>query len=73
MFLLTVKNQSLIKRPWLFSACTVIGGAYPLYFGGPAAQTPETIAIAALVVVALNVWFYLSLRKTLRDKKPIDP
>jgi hypothetical protein len=66
MFLIKIKNQNLIKYPWLFALSTVIGGAYPLYFGGPAAQTPGVIAIAAVVVAVLNIWFYLSLRKTLR-------
>jgi hypothetical protein len=69
MLLVKVTNQQFLKRPWLFAIYTVMGGAWLIYFGGPKAQGIEVIAIAVSVVAVVNVWFYLSLRQTLRDQK----
>ena len=64
-----IRNQQFLKRPWLFTIYTVIGGLLPLYFAGPAAQTAEVIVVAVGVVALLNVWFFVSLSQTLRDQK----
>jgi len=68
MLLIKIKNQALLKWPWFFTVCTLIGGTYPLYLAGPSGRTPPVIAVIVLVVGLINLWFYLSLRKTLRDK-----
>ena len=67
--LLKIKNPQFLKRPWLFTIYTVIGVAWPIYYGGPKTQNMDVITIAAAVLVVLNLWFYLSLRRTLRDQE----
>jgi hypothetical protein len=64
-----IRNQQLLKRPWLFTIYTAVGGLLPLYLGGPAAQTAEVILVAVGVLAVLNVWFFVSLRQTLREEK----
>lgn len=72
MLSIKIKNQQFLKRPWLFALYTVIGGAWPIYFAGPKAQNIEVISVAVGVVAVLNLWFYLSLRQTLRDQERAD-
>ncbi len=55
-------NQQFLKRPWLFSIYTIIGGAVPIYFGGPSAQNTDVIAIVVGIVAIINIWFFLTLR-----------
>jgi hypothetical protein len=64
-----IKNQQFLKRPWLFTIYAAIGVGLSIYFGGPAAQTPEVILVAVGVLAVLNVWFFVSLRQTLRAQK----
>lgn len=68
MLLMKIRNPQFLKRPWLFTLYTFIGGAWPIYFAGPKAQNADVIGIAVAVVALINLWFYLSLRKTLRDQ-----
>jgi len=72
MLLIRIRNPQFLKRPWLFALYTVIGGAWPIYFAGPKAQNIEVISVAAGFVAVLNLWFYLSLRQTLRDQERAD-
>jgi hypothetical protein len=65
-----VRNQQLLKRPWLFSIYTIIGGALTIYFAAPPAQNTDVIAVAVGVVAVINIWFFVSLRQTLRSQKP---
>jgi hypothetical protein len=72
MLLVKVKNPQFLKRPWLFTTCTLIGGAGGIYFAGPRAQNLEVISAVGVVFVIINLWFFMSLRQTLRDQKRLD-
>jgi hypothetical protein len=69
MLLIKVKNPQFLKRPWLFTISTLIGGAWPIYSAGQKAQNIEVIGLVVVVVAVINLWFYLSLRKTVRDQE----
>ena len=64
-----IRNPQFLKRPWLFTIYTFLGAALPLYFGGPSTLHPEVIAVAAGVVAVVNVWFFVSLKRTRHDQK----
>jgi hypothetical protein len=69
MLLVKVKNPQFLRRPWLFTIYTLIGGAWPIYIAGPKAQNIDVIGLAVAVVAVINLWFYLSLRKTIKDQE----
>ena len=69
MLLMKVTNPQFLKRPWLFTIYSLIGGAWPIYFAGPKAQSIEVIGLLVAVVAIINLWFYLSLRKTIQDQE----
>lgn len=64
-----IRNQLLLKRPWLFPIYAVIGAVRGLYFGGPRIFSVEVVAIAVGVIAVLNLWFFVSLTRTPRDLK----
>jgi hypothetical protein len=64
-----IGNQMFLKRPWLFTIYTIIGGGLFLYFGGPQTQNAAVVVVAAGVVTVINIWFFVSLKQTLRDQK----
>jgi hypothetical protein len=72
MLLMKIKNPQFLKRPWLLTIYTVIGGICPIYFAGPEAHSIEVIGGAVGAVAAVNAWFYLSLWQTLRNQKGSD-
>jgi hypothetical protein len=70
---ISIRNQLFfLKRPWRFTFYTLIGGAWPIYFGDPNAQKAAVVATGAGVVIVVNLWFYLSLKQTLSDQKRSD-
>jgi hypothetical protein len=66
---MTVRNPSLLKRPWLFPIYTVIGGVLGLVFGGPKVISTAVIIVALVIIALLNAWFFVSLKQTTRDQK----
>jgi len=69
-----IRNQSLLRRPWLFPVYTVLGVLIGLYFGGDAVRVLNNltvILIGVACIAALNVWFFASLRQTLRELKRV--
>ena len=58
-----VKNQMLLKRPWLFALLTAVGvsiAAYRLEDVG----FPLRIVGPAIAFALVNLWFFLALRRT---------
>jgi hypothetical protein len=43
MLLIKVRNQQFLRRPWLVTVYTVIGGAWPIYLAGPVAQSVDIL------------------------------
>jgi hypothetical protein len=69
-----VRNQSLLQRPWLFPIYTVLGVPLGLYLSGGAVKVlgnATVILIGVGCVAALNAWFFISLRQTLRDQNRV--
>jgi len=69
-----IRNQSLLRRPWLFPVYTLLGVPLGLYLGGDAVKVlnyPTVIFIFVGCIAALNVWFFASLKQTLRDQKRV--
>ena len=69
-----IRNQSLLRRPWLFPIYTVLGVPLGLYLSRDAVKVlnnATVILIGVGCVAAINVWFFASLRQTLRDQKRV--
>jgi hypothetical protein len=69
-----IRNQVLLRLPWLFSACTIIGVPLGLYLSGDALKVLSKLTLILIgvgCIAALNLWFFVSLRQTTRDQKRV--
>src|ERR1017187_7042060 len=68
-----IRNQVLLKRPWLFPVFTVSGAFFGL-LNRP--QNLGPVAIASIfvgVVAVINVWFFVARRGKLSARSPPEP
>lgn len=64
-----IRNQSLLKRPWLFPICTVTGVFVGLFVEGTKGLSAPTIIFVLVgICIAPNIWFFVSLRQTQRQQ-----
>jgi NADH:ubiquinone oxidoreductase subunit 6 (subunit J) len=61
-----IRNQALIKRPWIWPVCTTIGAALIFVQGANISLTTK-VEIFSGVVVVLNAFFFVVLKHTLRE------
>ena len=65
---MTIRNQALIKRPWLFPVCSIIGCSV-VFFQSNNLSTTATAAIYVGVIALMNTLFFVALKQTLRKPK----
>lgn len=64
-----IRNQVLLKRPWLFPLYTVGGAFTGLLLTNKKGLSVITLASIFIVVISvLNVWFFVTLRR--QSRKP---
>ena len=65
-----IRNKNLLKWPWLWPVCTTIGAAF-VFVQPSNLSTAVKMAIFLGVVVAVNIFFFISLKRT-RSQNPPD-
>ena len=65
--LMRIRNQHLLKRPWLFPVYTLIGGAIGLLSVTSGLSVAMRGAIFVVCISLMNVWFFIALRLTRRN------
>jgi hypothetical protein len=65
-----IRNQLFLKRPWLFPILTVLGGAIPLFNKRKELSFTLEVSLFLVVIIVINAWFFISLRRTTREQKP---
>jgi len=59
-----VRNQLFLKYPWLIPIYSVMGAAFGIWMAGITVLSGPVLIIAGGVVIAVNVWFFYSLKQT---------
>jgi hypothetical protein len=63
---MTIRNQHLLKRPWLFPIFTTLGAVLGVFEGGTHGLSVMTLALILIGTFAVvNTWFFISLSKTM--------
>jgi hypothetical protein len=61
-----IRNQALLKWPWLLPVSTAIGAAY-VFLKDSGLSFVAKLAIYFGTVAAINLWFFSSLKQTRRS------
>lgn len=67
-----IRNQVLLKQPWLWPVCTLTGSAY-IFVEDSGLSAMAKLAIYFGTVCVSNIWFFSSLRQTQRNRTPDPP
>jgi uncharacterized membrane protein AbrB (regulator of aidB expression) len=65
-----IRNQIFLKRPWLFPIFSVIGGCIGLFNRPKELSNTAVMSIFLVVIIVINTWFFISLWRTTRERKP---
>jgi hypothetical protein len=58
-----IRNQVLIKWPWLLPVCSLIGAAY-VFLQANGLSFVVKVAVYVGTEAAINLWFFSSLKQT---------
>lgn len=61
-----IRNQALLRWPWLLPVCSLIGAAY-IFLKDNGLSFVVKLAIFFGTVAAINLWFFSSLKQTRRS------